>query len=97
MDQEALETIAPIVEEAVPAAEVVEEADKHEVEEVEAAQEPTITPKIPRKRAARPSPVVVPQPLPPIADHKFWSDMLATKRELDRETMRNRFANLGKF
>jgi hypothetical protein len=94
MDQEALEANVPIVEEAVvQVTEVVEEADnKHEEEE----DAPVIAKS--RKRVARPSPVIVtPQQPPPIADHKFWSEMLATKRELDREARRNRFANLVKF
>ncbi len=94
MDQEALEANVPIAEEAVvQATEVVGEADNKEEEEEEAQDEAPVITKS-RKRAARPSPVIVP---PPIADHKFWSDMLATKRELDRTDRNSRFANLVKF
>ncbi len=97
MDQEALEANVPIAEEAVvQATEVVGEVDNNQEEE-EAQEEPPVIAKS-RKRAARPSPVIVtPQQPPPLLDPQFWSDMLVTKRELDREARRNRFANLVKF
>ncbi len=95
MDQETLEANAPLVEEAAPDAEVVGDSDNIEVTEADeqVVPEPP-TPRIQKKRAPRPSPVVV---QPPIADHQFWSDMLVTKRELDREATRSRYANLVKF
>ena len=104
MDQEAIETSAPLVEEE--AAEVPEvpevpaEVDAAGATEEQGVPEPP-TPRIPKKRAPRaprPSPVVAPVAAPPpAADHKFWSDMLMTKRELDREATRSRYANLVKF
>ncbi len=91
--QEELETSVPLEDVIV---EVVGNSDKKDDEpphEEQYVPDPP-TPRIPKKRAQRPSPVVVP---PPIADHKFWSDMLVTKRELDREATRSRYANLVKF
>ncbi len=93
--QETLETLAPILEEAAPV-EVAGESDKEKVtteaKEQEVPEPPT--PRIPKKRAPRPSPIAIHPP--PIADHKFWSDMLMTKRELDREAGRSRYANVVK-
>jgi hypothetical protein len=84
---ESIEATEPLVEEAAPVAEEeVVEPDKKEAEVVESQ-----TPRIPKTRK-RPSIVV-----PPIADHKFWGEMLTTKRELEKEATRSRYANLVKF
>ncbi len=83
MDQETPETF---VEEAAPEAEVVGDSDKKE----EVAPEPPA----PKKRAPRPPPVVV---TPIAVDHTFWNEMLVTKRELDREATRSRYAHLVNF
>ncbi len=98
MDQETLEANAPLVEEAAPDAEVVGDSDNIEVTEAEeqVVPEPP-TPRIQKKRAPRPSPVVTVAMQPPVADHQFWTDMLMTKRELDREATRSRYAKLVKF
>jgi hypothetical protein len=90
--QEDIEALAPI-EEAAPSDEVVGDPDKKEE-----LPEPQ-TPRIPKKRAPRVQrpPTVSVSPPPPIADHNFWSDMIVTKRELDREATRSRYANLVKF
>jgi hypothetical protein len=97
--QEDLEPPVPIVE-AAPAAEVVGDSDKKEViPEEQKPQEPP-TPRIPKRRPPRPTPAAVAPaaaPPPPIADPQFWSDMIATKRVLDREATRSRYANLVKF
>jgi hypothetical protein len=95
--QEELETSVPL-EDVAPIVEVVGNSDKKDEEpphEEQEAPEPP-TPRIPKKRAQRPPPVVVAQQSPPI-DHVFWSDMLVTKRELDREAKHSRYANLVKF
>jgi hypothetical protein len=87
--QEALETLSPL--EDAPVDEVVEE-ETAVTEEHEVPAQPT--PKIQRKRPPRPPPVTA---VPPIADPKFWSDMLVTKREQDRQATHTRYANLVKF
>jgi hypothetical protein len=85
---ESIETTEPLVEEVAPIAqEGVGDSDKKETEEVIEPQ----TPRIPKKRAQRPSIVI------PIADHKLWGEMLTTKRELEKEATRSRYANLVKF
>jgi hypothetical protein len=99
MDQETLDTLA-VVEEKPPTetpAEVDAAPAEATEEQGDIPEEPP-APRIPKKRAPRvtrrPSPVVI---APPVADPQFWSDMIMTKRELDREATRSRYANLVKF
>jgi hypothetical protein len=57
----------------------------------------------PKTRAPRKKKAVVapqpPQPPPPqlVVDANFWSELLQTRREMDRVATRTRFANLVKM
>ncbi len=83
LEQEAVEVVE--VEEA-------EEVKEVEVKEVKVKARPKRAP-----RKAKPSPVIVPPREAPAPDANFWRDMLRTKRQLDREEVRVRYANLVTF
>ncbi len=65
-------------------------------EEVEApeVEPPTPSPK-PRKKAAKTT--QQPTPPAPTLDAEFWTSMVSTKREMDREATRTRYSNLVVF
>jgi hypothetical protein len=73
--------------------EVVEEPDKNETTPPQEQEAEQPAPKPPKKRPPRPQPLST----VPRIDPAFWTEMLTTKRELDREATRTRYANLVKF
>jgi hypothetical protein len=84
---------------------VVAEAVEAAVEAVEAVQEecpkaPRAPNKAPRAKAPRRTKVIseLPAQQPaPVIDASFWSSMLQTKREMDRQAKTSRYANLVKL
>ncbi len=60
------------------------------------AEPPTPSPK-PRKKATRTSQQAVPLAPVPTLDADFWTSMVITKREMDREATRTRYSNLVVF
>ncbi len=83
-------------QEAVEVVEVNEAEEVKEVPEVKEVKEVKARPKR-EPRKAKPSPVIVPPREAPAPDANFWRDMLRTKRQLDREETRVRYANLVTF
>ena len=94
--------------EQVPEQVEIQEADEPVVEDVsepaepEVVEEPPPTPKAPKRapRKAKPPSVAIQAPIvteAPVADAKFWSDMLATKRAMDNQETRTRYSNLVTF
>jgi hypothetical protein len=83
------------------AEEVVAEEEVGVAEEEEEEEEvpPPPPPPLPRKRAPRrekPRAEATPRAVP-VVDAAFWSSMLQTKREMDRDTRASQWANLVKF
>jgi hypothetical protein len=81
---------------------VAEEPEEPVVEEpvVVEPSAPPPTPKAPkmapRKSARVVAPLAEPPPVP-VIDASFWSSMLQTKREMDRQATASRYANLVKL
>ena len=94
MEHSPEETQEPVAEETVAA-----EEEAVEEEEEEAPPSPPPAP-VPRKRAPRkekPRVQATPPAVPQVIDAAFWSNMLQTKREMDRNTRASQWANLVKF
>jgi hypothetical protein len=90
-------TVEPPAEE--PAAPEAEEPAAPEAEEPSVPHTPPPTPKpkrAPRKAKAI-APLIEPAQVAPTIDASFWSTMLQTKREMDRQATATRYANLVKF
>jgi hypothetical protein len=79
---DAAEVQEPVVQE------VAQEPEEQEYAEVKKK------PRAKRAAKAKPPPVEIP---PPMVGAEFWHDMMRTKREMDRDETRARYANLVTF
>ena len=96
--EEAAPEQAPEIQETVADEPDVEDVSEHTEPEVVEILEPPApkAPKAPKRapRKAKPPPIVTQAP---VADAKFWGDMLATKRAMDKAETRARYSNLVVF